>query len=80
MRRLFVLLALALLVAATPSQATGLLIPKEKEVPPLAMLNHLVEVAIDDQVAITTIEQSFRNHTDRQLEATYVFPDRKSVV
>src|SRR5262249_14402788 len=24
--------------------------------------------------AVTKVEQSFRNHTDRQLEATYVFP------
>src|SRR5207245_4290392 len=32
------------------------------------------KVAIDDQVAVTTVEQTFRNHTDRQLEATYVFP------
>src|SRR5207248_11109539 len=29
---------------------------------------------IDDQVAVTNVEQTFRNHTDRALEATYVFP------
>src|SRR5262249_26042985 len=29
---------------------------------------------IEDQVAVTKVEQTFRNHTDRQLEATYVFP------
>ena len=74
MRRLLVLAAFALLVAAPSGRASGLLIPKDKEVPPLAMLNHLVDVSIDDQLAITTIEQTFRNHTDRQLEATYVFP------
>ena len=73
MRRL-ILAAFALAVLASPTRASGLLIPKDKEVPPLAMLNHLVDVSIDDQVAITTIEQTFRNHTDRQLEATYVFP------
>src|SRR5207253_6583791 len=39
-----------------------------------AMLNHQVNVTIEDQVAITKIEQTFRNHTDRQLEATYIFP------
>ena len=38
------------------------------------MLNHKSNIAIDDQVAVTTVEQTFRNHTDRQLEATYVFP------
>src|SRR5262245_46478867 len=52
----------------------GLLIPEEKSVPPLAMLNHKVSIAIEDQVAVTTVEQTFRNHTDRNLEATYVFP------
>ena len=25
-------------------------------------------------MAVTTVEQAFRNHTDRQLEATYIFP------
>jgi Ca-activated chloride channel family protein len=65
---------LALLVAAPAAHARGLLIPTEKKLPPLAMLNHQVKVAIDDQVAVTTVEQTFRNHTDRQLEATYVFP------
>jgi Ca-activated chloride channel homolog len=57
-----------------PALAAGLLIPDEKTVPPLAMLNHRVNITIDDQVAITKVEQTFRNHTDRQLEATYVFP------
>jgi Ca-activated chloride channel family protein len=66
--------ALALLVFAQAAQATGLLIPTEKSLPPLAMLNHNVQVSIEDQVAVTKIEQTFRNHTDRQLEATYIFP------
>src|SRR6266542_757543 len=65
---------LALLLVAAPAQARGLLIPKEKAVPPLAMLNHQVSITIDDQVAVTKVEQTFRNHTDRQLEATYIFP------
>ena len=38
------------------------------------MVNHKVTATIDDQVAITTFEQTFRNHTDRPLEATYIFP------
>ena len=38
------------------------------------MLNHKVSIAIEDQVAVTTVEQTFRNHTDRPLEATYIFP------
>ena len=27
-----------------------------------------------DQVAVTRVQQTFRNHTDRKLEANYVFP------
>jgi Ca-activated chloride channel family protein len=73
MRRTLAILGL-FVVSAAPASAAGLLVPIEKAVPPLAMLNHHVEVSIDDQVAVTRVEQTFRNHTDRQLEATYLFP------
>ncbi len=73
MKRCLALLA-GLLVWTGAVQAHGLLIPVEKTVPPLAMLNHKVKIAIEDQVAVTRVEQTFRNHTDRPLEATYVFP------
>jgi Ca-activated chloride channel family protein len=73
MRRALACLAL-LLAAAGTVQAHGLLIPVEKSVPPLAMLNHKVDIQIDEQVTVTTVEQTFRNHTSRPLEATYVFP------
>src|SRR6185295_11802958 len=75
MRTRLLLPALAVLLAfAGAAQSHGLLIPEEKTVPPLAMLNHKVTIAIEDQVAVTRVEQTFRNHTDRNLEATYVFP------
>jgi Ca-activated chloride channel family protein len=73
MRRSLFALAV-LLAAAGTSSAAGLLIPTEKKLPPLALLDHKVNVTVDDQVAVTRIEQTFRNHTDRQLEATYLFP------
>ncbi len=73
MRYTFPLLALFTLTASSV-QAAGLLIPEDKKIPPLAMVNHKVTVSIEDQVAITTVEQTFRNHTDRPLEATYLFP------
>src|SRR5437667_4954266 len=73
MRRYFALLVVVL-AASGPARGHGLLIPEEKSLPPLAMLNHKVNIAIEDQVAITRVEQTFRNHTDRQLEATYIFP------
>ena len=65
---------LLLLVSAGAARAHGILIPPDRTLPPLAMVNHKVTIAVDDQVAITNVEQTFRNHTDRQLEATYVFP------
>ena len=73
MRRSLPILALLLLCAGRVG-AHGLLIPEDKKLPPLAMLNHLVKVNIEDQVATTSVEQTFSNHTDRALEATYVFP------
>jgi Ca-activated chloride channel family protein len=73
MRRHLPVLAV-LLVWCTTLHAHGLLIPEEKSLPPLAMLNHKVTITIDDQVADTRVEQTFRNHTDRPLEATYLFP------
>src|SRR3954451_19248785 len=76
MRRKFALLPalVALAVCAPSGRAAGLLIPEEKSVPPLAILNHRVQISIEDQVAVTRVEQTFRNHTDRNLEATYIFP------
>ncbi|HLW65501.1 MAG TPA: VIT domain-containing protein [Gemmataceae bacterium] len=59
---------------AASVQGHGLLIPEDKNLPPLAMVNHRVQITIEDQVATTKVEQVFRNHTDRQLEATYIFP------
>ena len=73
MRRFLPILTL-LLAWAGSAPAHGLLIPEEKTLPPLAMLNHKVTITIEDQVAVTRVEQTFRNHTDRQLEATYIFP------
>src|SRR6516162_9575098 len=73
MRRVLPFVAMFLWGAGS-AHGHGLLIPVEKSVPPLAMLNHHVTINIDDQVAVTRVEQTFRNHTSRQLEATYVFP------
>jgi Ca-activated chloride channel homolog len=67
--------ALLLALSCTgAAHAAGLLIPTDKEVPPLGLRSHQVEVSIEDQVAVTRVTQVFANHTDRPLEATYVFP------
>ncbi len=73
MRRVFPVLLL-LLACTASAEAHGLLIPKDVNLAPLVMVNHRVTITIDDQVATTRVEQTFRNHTDRQLEATYIFP------
>ena len=65
---------LLMLAIAGSARSHGMLIPEDKQLPPLAMVHHRVNIDIQDQVAITTIEQAFRNHTDRNLEATYIFP------
>ena len=66
--------ALVLAAVAPAGFARGLLVPDDVKLPPLAMVHHKVTVVIEDQVATTTVEQAFRNHTDRDLEATYLFP------
>jgi Ca-activated chloride channel family protein len=73
MRRSLAVLTVVLLATA-PARANGILIPEEKKVAPLAMLSHQVTATVDDQVAVTDVEQVFRNHTNQDLEAMYVFP------
>src|SRR5258708_1263169 len=62
------------LMATQAAQGQGLLVPATKDVAPLAMTSHHVDVTIEDQVAVTKVTQVFHNPTDRALEATYVFP------
>src|SRR5262249_17533107 len=54
MRRTLAALVVVL-AAAAPGRASGLLIPTEKKLPPLAMLSHQVSIAIDEQVALTRV-------------------------
>ncbi|MDA0840224.1 MAG: VIT domain-containing protein [Planctomycetota bacterium] len=70
-RSLVTLLALVGLPAVS---ATGIMIPKPVGIPNLAIRSHRASVTITDQVAQTHVEQVFRNHTDQQLEATFIFP------
>jgi Ca-activated chloride channel family protein len=70
----FLLVLLAGLCLAGTSRSQGLLVPTDQDMKPLAMVRHQVTVAIEDQAAVTRVEQTFRNDTGRQLEATYLFP------
>ncbi len=68
------LVVVVLLFGSTSANAQGLLIPEDRSLPPLAMLQHKVRITIEDQLAVTSVEQTFHNPTNRNLEATYIFP------
>src|SRR5262249_46496161 len=69
------ILSLLLICLSSPLvRAQGVMIPANRDVAPLSMVSHQVEVAIEDQVAVTKVTQVFHNPADRALEATYVFP------
>lgn len=65
---------LVVFVGVGQLEARGVLIPTDRTMPPLPLLTHRVEVMIEDQVAVTKVEQTFRNSLPRPVEATYVFP------
>lgn len=78
---LFVLLLLMLVFAAHPVSADGFIIPQppvDRPVPwrdiPLTIKYHRVNVAIEDQVATTKVDQLFVNDAAFAVEGTYVFP------
>ena len=60
-----------------------IVIPKPNPLPnpfPLEVVYHNVDVKIDGQSAVTTIDQSFYNPTNYQLEGYYIFPIPKGAV
>ena len=71
-----------LLGLAQPALADGIIIPEPPpwpDPPPLmeswlTIRYHRVTVTIEDQVAITRVEQEFVNEHDWECEGTYVFP------
>jgi Ca-activated chloride channel family protein len=69
-----------LLTITTPALADGVIIPDPppdplvEEMPWLTIRYHRVTVTIEDQVAITRVEQEFVNEYDWEAEGTYIFP------
>ena len=71
-----------LLSAAHPALADGIIIPAPPPLPEpiplyetwLTIRYHRVTVTIEDQVAVTRVEQEFLNEHDWEAEGTYVFP------
>jgi len=65
--------ALILLAAATAARA-GDLVPTDTRFGPLRVTSHKVDVTVDNQIAMTRVEQIFSNDYPATLEAHYVFP------
>jgi Ca-activated chloride channel family protein len=82
MKRAFLTLILAVvvvLVTATPVLADGIIIIDPPPVPMpeavwLTIRTHRVDVTIEDQVAVTRVDQVFVNEHEWEVEGTYVFP------
>ncbi|MGE0785838.1 MAG: VIT domain-containing protein [Sandaracinaceae bacterium] len=78
MQRRYALAAVAFvalsLIHAPRAHAIGMLVPTAPELEPLAIRYHRVNVQVRERVAVTRVEQTFRNQTGRVLEATYLFP------
>ncbi len=79
MVRKVVFLSVLLFVGSLAAYADGIIIPQP--VPPmpsppgwLTIVYHHVEVSIEGGIAVTRVDQVFRNDTDVPMEGTYVFP------
>ena len=73
-RKAFVLATLAFLLMCRTAGATGIMIPEDRSLPPLAIKSHRVNVRVEGNVATTQLSQVFLNSSSRRLEATYIFP------
>lgn len=74
-RSVWIMLAFAALMSwPRGASATGLLVPKDRALPPLVIKNHRVEADVEGHVATTHVTQVFRNNTNQRMEGTYIFP------
>jgi len=79
MRKLYLILAVVLILFGAQAKADGFIIPWPSEpfkpLPPvLSVKYHHVDVKIDNQYVKTSIDQVFLNHHHRDLEGTFIFP------
>ena len=79
MKRHIILSVVLSLVIAGLACADGFIIiptppPRGRRFMPLSIKYHHVEVDIDNQIAITKVDQVFINENDRELEGIYIFP------
>lgn len=73
-RHLTWIVVAGLLLTCGVAQAQPLLVPTDRNVGSLAMEYYRVEANVVDGVAGVDVKMGFRNHTTRQLEATFIFP------
>jgi Ca-activated chloride channel homolog len=82
MKRSLLIFATVLLGILSNARADGFIVverpflvrPGRFAFAPLEVASHHVEVKIDGQLAITSIDQEFYNPNDQRLEGTYMFP------
>src|SRR3712207_1880608 len=76
------LFSLACLLSPGLARADGLIVienpphrvPGHFPFAPMEVVYHHVDVKIDDQVAVTSVDQEFRNPSGARVEGTYLFP------
>lgn len=78
MKRNIVASLLLFLLLAGIAYADGFIIipspPREVSFIPLSIKYHHVDVSINNQVAVTKVDQVFQNDNNRELEGIYIFP------
>jgi len=82
MKRSLPILAVGLLGILSNARGDGFIVverpflvrPGHFPFAPLEVTSHHVEVKIDGQVAVTSIDQEFYNPNDQRLEGTYMYP------
>jgi Ca-activated chloride channel family protein len=79
MKRAFGLSLIFIFFLGTAAWADGFIIPMpphpDRPSPPnLSIKYHHVDIKIDNQMAETTVDQSFINNYHRDIEGTYIFP------
>ena len=83
-RQITVLIFLGIFININTLTADGLIViphPVPSTNPfPLEVVYHNVNVEIDGQFALTSVDQSFYNPTSQRLEGYYIFPIPKGAV
>lgn len=62
------------LALASHAGASGIVLPSDSGVMPLALVSQNIRANLDGQAGVVSVEQVFRNHTSRPQEAVYIFP------